>query len=397
MADENYGFDWAIAPETPQNFFADYFEKKPLIIRRADQDYYKKLLSYDDIDQVITTMGLSAPEINVTRADANITTSDFAYESGFVDAVRVNQLFADGATVILSGLHERLPKLARFCRALEAAMSCRVQTNIYMTPANSQGFRPHYDSHDVLVLQIEGTKEWRFYDTPVELPLHTQGFNPDEITIGEETDRFVLEPGDMLYVPRGLAHDAIATDKTSLHITTGLMLRSWADVVAEAVNALAHADVDFRRALPPGYANPGADMAAHKPVFDALVAKFAQNAPFEKLMDGFKQEFLTGRVPRVEGQMAEMAKLPSLTENSVVGARPDLIYDLAHLPEDEKIRLACYGAEIIMPDFVEPALRYAVSTARFKIADLPGDLDEAGQLVLIRRLIREGLVVVHQA
>ncbi len=211
--------------------------------------------------------------------------------------------------------------------------------------------------------------------------------------------RFIdrLEPGDMLYVPRGLAHDAIATDKTSLHITTGLMLRSWADVVAEAVNALAHADVDFRRALPPGYANPGADMAAHKPVFDALVAKFAQNAPFEKLMDGFKQEFLTGRVPRVEGQMAEMAKLPSLTENSVVGARPDLIYDLAHLPEDEKIRLACYGAEIIMPDFVEPALRYAVSTARFKIADLPGDLDEAGQLVLIRRLIREGLVVVHQA
>lgn len=75
----------------------------------------------------------------MTRADGNITSADYAYETGVIDPVRVSQLFADGATVILSGLHDRLPELGRFCRALEAVMSSRVQTNIYMTPANSQG------------------------------------------------------------------------------------------------------------------------------------------------------------------------------------------------------------------------------------------------------------------
>jgi len=394
MTAPDYSFDWTIAPETPETFFAEYFEKKPLIIRRDAPDYYKGLLSYEDIDRVVCTMGLSTPEINVTRADGNITPADFAYESGFIDPVRVNQLFADGATVILSGLHERLPKLAQFCRALEAVMSCRVQTNIYMTPAGSQGFKAHYDSHDVVVLQVEGTKEWRIYDTPVELPLHSQGFNPHDVTVGAETDRFVLEPGDMLYVPRGLAHDAVSTDETSLHITTGLMLRSWADLLVEAVNIMAHQDPTFRHALPPGHGAPGFDANANQATFEALMGKIATEAPLAKLFEGFKQDFLTGRVPRVEGQMAQIAKLGDLTPDTRVGARPHLVYDLTHLEDDGQVRLVCQGAEIFLPDHARDALEFCVTTRAFRLGDMAGDLDEAGQMVLVRRLVREGLMQV---
>jgi len=394
MTAPDYSFDWTIAPETKDRFFAEYFEKKPMIVRRGNPDYYKGLLSYEDIDRVLCTMGLSTPEINVTRADGNITPADFAYESGFIDPVRVNQLFADGATVILSGLHERLPKLAQFCRALESVMSCRVQTNIYMTPAGSQGFKAHYDSHDVVVLQVEGTKEWRFYDTPLELPLHSQGFNPHDVEIGEETDRFVLEPGDMLYVPRGLAHDAVSTDQTSLHITTGLMLRSWADLLVEAVNVMAHKDPAFRHALPPGFAAPGFDAGAEQETFATLMGKIAEEAPVGKLFEGFKQDFLTGRVPRVEGQMAQIAKLDSLSSETRVGARPHLVYDLTHLEEDGQVRLVCQGAEIFLPDHAKEPLEYCVTTRDFLLGEMPGDLDEAGQMVLVRRLVREGLMQV---
>lgn len=126
-------FDWSIAPVTREAFFGESFEKKHLVVHRNTPDYYRDLVSVDDIDRVVTTMGLSVPEVNVVRADATITPADFAYESGFIDAVRVNQLFADGATIIMSNLQERLPTLARFCRALENVFSSRIQTNIYLT------------------------------------------------------------------------------------------------------------------------------------------------------------------------------------------------------------------------------------------------------------------------
>ncbi len=386
-----FSFDWAIAPQTPDTFFAEYFEKKPMVIKRGEAGYFTDLLSFTEIDRVVSTMGLSHPEINVTKSDGNITPADFAYETGQIDPVRVNQLFADGATVILSGLHERLPQLARFCRAMEAAMSARVQTNIYMTPPGNQGFNPHYDSHDVLVLQVRGTKEWRIYGTPVELPLTDQRFERG-MDVGEESRRFILEPGDTLYLPRGMAHDAVATDETSLHITTGLMFRTWADVLAEAVVGRAHREPAMRRALPPGYASHGADLDAYNDTFAELVA-LVGDAPVDKLLSSFRDEFLIGRVPRVEGQMAQLASLDGLTVNSRVGGRPHIVYAL-HDEDGAQVRLAAQGAEIVLPSFAKSAMQFCLTTPDFRVGDMGGELDDDGKLVLARRMVREGLMQV---
>ena len=389
---DTFSFDWAISPETPETFFADYFEKKPMLIKRDQPGYFADLLSYAEIDRVVSTMGLHVPEINVTRADGNITPADFAYETGQVDPVRVNQLHADGATVILSGLHERLPALARYCRAMEAAMSARVQTNIYMTPPGNQGFNPHYDGHDVLVLQVSGTKEWRIYGTPIELPLADQAFERG-MDVGEEVQRFVLEPGDAVYIPRGMAHDAVATDETSLHITTGLMFRTWADALAEAVIAKAHREPAMRRALPPGYANYGADLDTHDETFAELVA-LVGDAHVGKLLSGFREEFLTARVPRVEGQMAQLAMLDTLTMDSRVGAHPHIIFGIHDVPNEDQVCMAAQGAEIILPSHARDAMEFCVTTTDFRLGDMGGDLDDGGKMVLAKRLVREGLMRV---
>ncbi len=389
-------FDWTIAPVSSEAFFRDSFEKKHLVIRRGDPGYYADLLSLADIDWALTTLGLSVPEVNVTRADAEITAADFAYGNGFVDPVAATRLFADGATIILSNLQERLPKLADFCRALEKVFSARVQTNIYLTPAHSQGFKAHYDGHDVLVLQIEGTKEWRIYDTPVALPLADQGFDPHDVPIGDETDRFVLGPGDMVYVPRGLTHDAVSTDQTSLHITTGLMTRSWADLMVEVVRMLAHDDVAFREALPPGFTNEGYDSRAAQARFDALQKKLAA-ADLGPVLDAFRDDFIDTRLPRVHGQMQELVKMAGLSPASRLVARPNLIYRLMDVPgkdgAGDMVAVSCQGAVLSLPAYAKGPLAHALSGQVFTLADLPGDLDEEGRAVLIRRLLREGLVM----
>ena len=443
MKPNKISFERVLSPIMPDAFFAEYFEQKHLVIKRDDPGYWQGLLTFADIDHVVSTMGLSDPEIKVTRntdpqpgrhsdtapstdastdapvpssdADApspatdqdapstdrdpasdadqgRITPADYAFETGHVDPVRLARRFAEGGTVILSGLHERLPKLAQYTRALEAVMSCRVQTNIYMTPGGNQGFRPHYDSHDVIVLQLEGTKEWRIYDSPVELPLSSQAFAPGALPIGEETDSFVLEPGDMAYIPRGLAHDAVATDQTSLHITTGLMFRTWADLVAEAAQLMAHKDPAFRRALPPGFANSHYDLDSLAPQLGALLQRLAETAPTRPLLDEFRNDFIATRQPRVGGQLTQVARLDGLTADSRVGAQPDLIYSLTRSEDGAMLLLSCYSAEITLPAHVEEPLRFALLTPEFRVADLPGDLDDDGKQVLIRRLILEGLV-----
>ena len=389
-------FAQAIAPVSTEDFFAHSFEKRHLVIRRGQADYYSGLLGSADIDWAVSTLGLSVPEVNVVQADRDITATDFAYDSGFVDPVAVNQLFADGATVILSNLQERLPKLALFCRELEKVFSARVQTNIYFTPAHSQGFKAHYDGHDVLVLQVEGTKEWRIYDTPVHLPLEEQAFNPHDVPIGALTDSFVLEPGDMVYVPRGLTHDAVSTDQTSLHITTGLMMRSWADLMVEVVRKMALHDPAFREGLPPGFANAAFDGGQAEATFAALKAKL-QNATLSPVLDEFREEFLSTRLPRAHGQLAQMSKLDGLTTESLLGARNSLIWRMSDVPgkngEPDQVALSCQGAVLTLPAYARTPLEFAISTPRFRAGDLPGDLDDEGKLVLLRRLVREGLIV----
>ena len=105
--------------------------------------------------------------------------------------------FDEGATVVFGQLHRRVPALARLCASIGKIFGSRVQTNIYFTPPHAQGFRPHWDTHDVFVLQVAGAKDWSMYDTKVTFPLKGQGFDPDQHEPGpdEESLRQTLPLG----------------------------------------------------------------------------------------------------------------------------------------------------------------------------------------------------------
>lgn len=403
MNTSDIDFGRTIDPVGSEVFFRDYFERKHLVVNRQQQDYFSSLLPVSEIDRAITSTGMIEDDLQVVNARSEIAPRDYVYPNGFIDLARVYQLYADGGTIILPSLQTRVPALAEFCRALEATFSARIQTNVYLTPSDSQGFRAHYDSHDVLVLQVAGSKEWRIYDTPVELPLRDQGFSP-EVAIGDETDRFVLHAGDVAYIPRGLAHDAVATGEVSLHITTGLMMRSWIDLALDAVGALAREEVGLRHALPPGFAAATFERGAAAAHFQALLETVAERADFGAALDRFADEFVATRPPLVAGQMAQIEGLTRLDGASEAGARPNLIYRIDTAPDAEKgaengaerLVVRCHGNEMRLPAHARAALEHALTAPRFRVRDLPGDMNEAGKVVLVRRLIREGLVTLRR-
>ena len=86
----------------------------------------------------------------------------------------VLRLFADGSTVVLQGLHRLWPPLIEFADQLAADLGHPTQVNAYITPPSSRGFSPHYDVHDVFVLQVAGEKHWRIHEPVLPDPLRTQ-------------------------------------------------------------------------------------------------------------------------------------------------------------------------------------------------------------------------------
>ncbi|MGE0851019.1 MAG: cupin domain-containing protein [Hyphomicrobiaceae bacterium] len=387
-------FEWLIDPIEPTTFFTEFYERKPLLIERGKSSKFESLLSFDAIDRYLSTATPCHPDVFLVDAARELKADDYSLANsdppGRIDLPRAYQLFATGATISLSQLHDRLPSLAALCRAVERTFSSHFQTNIYLSPPHAQGFKTHFDSHDVFVLQVSGSKLWTLYDTGIVLPLRGQVFEPGKHTPGPVTREFTLHAGDLLYCPRGLYHSARSTDEASLHITLGLIGKTWADVMIEAVSAACLASPVFRANLPVGFANAGFDAGQAAQTFRALVDTFARGAQLAPILDRLAEDFVTSRRPAFYGCLQETLDTPPSIE-STLAPRPDLTYRVRD--ENERLVLLFGSTEIDLPAFTRDAVIFALDGAPFVVRDLPGQLDDAGKLVLAQRLLREGLLV----
>jgi ribosomal protein L16 Arg81 hydroxylase len=378
---------------TPATFFAEYFEVKALPVLRNDAGYFRGLLSLEDIDRFITTRPPIYPDLFLVNAEREIKASEYTDQSDAIDVVRLYQLHDKGATIVLNQFHRAHLPLAELCAALELEFSAPFQANVYLTPPHAKGFKPHFDTHDVFILQLHGSKCWRLYGTPTLLPLAGQGDEALQDNPGAPSLEIDLHPGDTLYIPRGLVHDAPSLDETSLHATVGILSYTWTDLLLEALANTVLSDATFRHALPQELLQSGFDRASAHKTFRDLLTRLAATADADTALDAFIHELINSRRPRLYGQMAQLQAVNSLTLESVVALRPSFAYAL--IEEPSVIRLQCYGNEISFPQNAASAVRYALSQRAFRIEDLPGELDEAGKLVLVRRLVREGIFVVR--
>ena len=382
---------WLLNPVTPEVFFREYWEIKPLVINRCCADYFDSILSTDEIDHVITALNLRYPQINMTNASGVIARDDYTSKDGVIDVAKLYQMLADGTTVIINQLHTRVPSLAKFCRALEMYFSAPFQTNIYLTAGYAKGFKPHYDTHDVFIAQIANSKHWKLYESPMKLPLGGQEFDSSSYSLGAVGLEFELSAGDTAYIPRGTIHDAQSGDSLSTHITVGVLSYTWTNLLLESLSAVSLSDSAFRKALPIGFANPDFDRTQLHNIFRELLEKFVSTSDPNVALDSFVDEFVSTRPPLLKGQMAQINELDNISAETLLGVRPGLIYRLRE--NNDAIRIACYGKEITLPAHVSEPVRFALSNSCFTVRDIDSNLDDTSKLVLIRRLIREGLIM----
>lgn len=374
-------------PVDASTFLAQHWERRPLVVARDDRERFRRILAPLDVEKLVCETRIRAPGFRLVKEGAQLPlagyTEDIEWRPGSFSGTplveRVAEELGRGATLVLQALHLHWPAAALYCRALEASLGCPVQANAYLTPATSRGFAVHHDTHDVFVLQVSGRKRWRVYEPVLELPLKHQRWSPRLGDPGPPVDEFTLEAGQTLYLPRGWPHEATTAEDESLHLTIGLHPTTRMDALRMALDSCAD-DPEFRRSLP-------ADGTLPEDLLERLAARLEPDEVARRA----RRRFVAGRRPVLHDQLSQVRDLESLTATALVERRPTVIAELDE--EDDAIALVFEGKEIRFPPKAAPAVRAISRTGHpFRAADLPGPLDVAGRLVLVRRLVREGFL-----
>jgi bifunctional lysine-specific demethylase and histidyl-hydroxylase NO66 len=386
----------------PEAFARDVWGTSALLTP-ADGRTFADLFDVAAVDELVSQRGLRTPFIRVAK-DGNVVASARYTRPGGVGAMvgdqvaddRILELFLDGHTVVLQGLHRVWPPIIDFAGALTTDLGHPVQVNAYITPRSSTGFSAHYDVHDVFVLQVAGRKHWTVHAPVHADPLRDQPWNDraDAVAARARDDEpaldTVLEPGDALYLPRGWLHAATALGGVSAHLTVGVHVVTRYALV-EALTALIADDPRLRASLPLGIdvADPAA-LAPHlDAVREALVVALAA-VPAEAVARRVRGRVWSGGRPEPVGPLAAAAFADGLSTGDAVRPRAGL--PVRVVEQDGSVVLELPDRTLILPASTLAALRAVVRPGRHAVGSLPG-MDQADQLVLVRRLLREGVLV----
>ena len=324
---------WMIQPLDDAQFFDECFETKPFFISRPNcRDMYQGLFGKEDIEGLLERDGglLYSIDVDVTRFMDN-KRENYNYngesapqlderqaqssdkENEIADPKVVWQRYKnDGCSVRLLHPQRFVDSLWEIMFYLESYWNCCIGCNAYLTPAGTQGFAPHWDDIDAFVLQLEGKKRWKLYssvDPSHVLPRYSSK-DFDRSELGDVTFDQVLEPGDLLYLPRGVVHEAQSLpDEDSLHITISSnqrrniyeFLQSLLPLATESASQM---NIKMRRTLHPDFltacgslGDPESPGTAQMEEIKDCLQLITSSAPVEIVADRWQQEFMIERLP----------------------------------------------------------------------------------------------------
>ena len=308
--------------------------------------------------------------------------------------------------MVLQGLHRLWPPLIEFADQLAADLGHPTQVNAYITPPSSRGFSPHYDVHDVFVLQVAGEKHWRIHAPVLRRPaahpaLERPRGRGRRGRRGEPVIDAVLRPGDALYLPRGFLHSATALGEISAHLTIGVHpVTRWA--AAESALDLVR-DPRRRRPvaarLPPPRRRPG------RPRRRPRRRRRRDRRPAGLARAGWTPTDVADRLrartwaqvrPEPVAPLAQSTAAAALSADTVLRLRRRLRCALRD-GDDGGVDAARRPAHALASRReARAALTALLAAGELKVGDLPG-LDRAERLVLARRLVTESIATVPDA
>jgi ribosomal protein L16 Arg81 hydroxylase len=228
-------FDHIIAPLTREQFLTDYWNKS-FLAAKGTPGRFADLLGWGELNAILEQHRLNPPRFRLTHEGRSI--EPLRYMSlGTGGTLQLNSgklaaCLSGGATLVLDCVEELAPKVRRLAASFRDALHAGNYVNLYAGWHSQNGLDLHWDSQEIMVLQVSGRKRWQIYQPTRLNPL------PDDMEVpprptGPPIWDGMLEDGDMLYIPRGWWHVAFPVGEPSLHLTVatvpphGMDLLQW--------------------------------------------------------------------------------------------------------------------------------------------------------------------------
>jgi lysine-specific demethylase/histidyl-hydroxylase NO66 len=388
--DPESSLGWLLAPLTVETFLTEIWGHSHYHVSRKCPEYFDTLFGGSaSVDQLL---GLFRPDLSLVRlVRENDKKEPYHYRrsDGGLDVAGIGHDFADGYTIVLESIHRYVRAIASLLHAIEVELNFATQVNAYFTPPESQGFVPHYDEHDVLIMQIRGSKIWHLYDGIDVAPRAALRHEPVAADALPSPTDVLLEVGDVLYLPGGRVHAAEATSEVSVHLTVGVQAPTLLLLVTRALNSLSGSDDRVHTQLPPRYLDDPDVQATLgvlvRDVVEALEQPSAISAGLGSLADDLVRR---GQGPPVGQAITNAIGIDGQVR--VVKYQP-----LFSRVTETSDGVALHFAQLVVsaaPDHSEALQFISKSTEPFRVSDLPG-LSEVQQIELARTLIANGFLV----
>jgi len=395
MSAADFDLGWLLQSLTSEEFFARHWEREPLLLQRGKPDFYDSLVRLTDLEAFISRGDARHPAVRLARGGAFYPPAAFTHDLKYGDEVfrealdleRVHAEYSSGATIVLPAWHRSWPALGRLCAQLETQLDHPAHANAYLTPARAAGFTPHYDTHEVFILQIAGRKRWRVYLPPLPLPHRSQPFAPEDyVAPAVPTLEVDLTPGDLLYLPRGYVHTTTTAEQPSTHLTIGVTVYTWIEVLTEFLQSTVAAP-ELRQGLPPGFAWRAAVRAELPQRLAHLLQRHCEGVDTDAILERFINRVVAARPRRPQHFLAHHHAIGRETQLSRVRA----VHYLTAREQDDLI-LVLNGRRIRLQPAVESTLAAMCRLESFTPQTLPGDISLEARISLARFLYGLGFL-----
>ncbi|MFS2317849.1 JmjC domain-containing protein [Maricaulis sp. D1M11] len=221
---------------------------------RLPDEKWRDLFTWEHLNLLLNTSDRRTSMVHVIQQGEYLNKSKYTRE---VSGNRIGAIAPDALARAMREGHSLMLQQAQGYHApfqdladqLTLELSEFVGINVYVSWCTDRCFNTHWDSHDVLILQTEGEKEWSVFEPTRQFPMG------DDVEYSDDDENLTLawngtlKAGDVLYVPRGWWHHAKSTDEGSIHLTCGFENRTGVDAFRHLLT-LATQSEEFRRDLP---------------------------------------------------------------------------------------------------------------------------------------------------
>lgn len=366
-----------------REFLRDYWQKKPLLVRQAVPSF-ESPVSPDEL------AGLSLEEEVESRLVIEHGESPWELRRGPFTEETYQNLPERDWTLLVQAVDQLVPEVAELIEHFRFLPNWRIDDVMVSFAAPGGGVGPHFDNYDVFLLQAHGQRRWRIgqmcnSDSPM-LP------HPDLRILDqfEGTDEWVLEPGDMLYLPPRLAHYGTAEDACMTY-SLGFRAPSAAEVLTHFTDFLAQFLPDEERYSDADLAPADDPYQIQTDALDRLRAMLTEHMGDERLLLTWFGQFMTEpRYPeRVQGpEIEEQAMVAALNDGAILVR--NLSARLAWSEVDIGLLLFASGQSRLLPARLKELLKLVCSADAMHTANLAPWLDDEDGRNLIWQLVKQG-------